>query len=109
MLINILDKNFLFKIKNFKNVLILNDLKELNKVENYLKKNNILILGYYLQNIFFFKKDFNLKKIEKKNIVNDLKKRIIKFYINKVNFIINIKKIIIKFIYLLKKIKNGNY
>jgi hypothetical protein len=72
---------------------------------SYLKQNNILILGYLIQKTFFFKKDFNIKKIEKKNIIEDLKKRIMKFYKNNILFLLQIKIIIIKFIFLLKKIK----
>ena len=76
----------------------------------YLKQNNILVLGYLIQKKFFFKKDFNIKKIEKKSIIEDLKLRIIKFYKINILLLLQIKKIIIKFILLLKnKIKiNGN-
>ena len=98
-----LDKIFFKKIKKFNNILILNNLAELHKIENFLKKKKILILGYYIQNIFFFKKDFNLKKIEKKNILNNIKKIIIRFYLNKIKFLFNINKLIIKLILLLKK------
>lgn len=104
---NILDKNFLIKIKNFNNVIIINNLDMLKDIELYLKKNEILILGYYIQNIFFFKKDFEIKKKEKKNITDQLKKRILKLCQNKIVLIFYLKKIIIKFILLLKK-KNGN-
>lgn len=102
---NMLDKKLLKKIKNFNNLLILNNLSEIKKIENFLKKNEILILGYYIQNIFFFKKDFEIKKIEKKNIVNNLKNRIIILYKKKINLIINLKSLMIKFILLLKKKK----
>lgn len=104
---NILDKNFLRKIKNFNNVLIMNNINEINKIEQYLIKKNILILGYCVQNIFFLKKDLNIKKKEKKNIAETLKQRIITFYVYKKKIIMNIKLLIIKFILLLKK-KNGN-
>ena len=102
-----LDKNFLIKIKNFNNIIIINDINMIKEMETYLKKNEILILGYYIQNIFFFKKDFEIKKKEKKNIVDHLKKRVLKFCQNKINITFFLKKIIIKFILLLKK-KNGN-
>lgn len=102
-----LDKKFLIKIKNFNNIIIINDLNMLKEIEIYLKKNEILVLGYYIQNIFFFKKDFEIKKKEKKNIVDHLKKRILKFCQSKINITFFLKKIIIKFILLLKK-KNGN-
>lgn len=104
---NFLDKKFLIKIKNFNNIIIINDLNMLKEIETYLKKNEILILGYYIQNIFFFKKDFEIKKKEKKNVVDSLKKRIFKFCQSKINITFFLKKIIIKFILLLKK-KNGN-
>jgi hypothetical protein len=97
-----------FKIKKFNNILIIKNIDEIKKIENYLKIQNILILGYYIQNIFFFKKDFQIMHIEKKNIIDNLKKRILSFYIKKLNIIKNIKKIMFKFILLLKK-KNGNY
>lgn len=79
----ILDENFLRQIKNFNNILIINNINEINKIEQYLIKKNILILGYCVQNIFFFKKDFDIKKKEKKSIADSLKKRIIQFYLNK--------------------------
>lgn len=103
----ILDENFLRQIKNFNNILIINNINEINKIEQYLIKKNILILGYCVQNIFFFKKDFDIKKKEKKSIADSLKKRIIQFYLNKKKIILNIKSLLIKFILLLKK-KNGD-
>ena len=103
-----LDKNFFIKIKKFNDILIIHNIQDIIKIQNYLKENNIIILGYYMQNIFFFKKDFNIKKIEKKNIINKLKKRILNFSIKNLKFITSIKKILIKFFLLLKK-KNGNY
>ena len=78
-----LDKNFFIKIKKFNDILIIHNIQDIIKIQNYLKENNIIILGYYMQNIFFFKKDFNIKKIEKKNIINELKKRILNFSIKK--------------------------
>jgi len=103
-----LDKKFFIKIKNFNNILILNDLIELNKIEIFLKKKNILVLGYYIKNIFFYKKDFDLKKIEKKNILSNINKRIKMFFINKFKIFFNIKKLLIKIIFLLKKIEKKN-
>lgn len=103
----ILDENFLRKIKNFNNILIMNNINEINKIEQYLIKKNILILGYCVQNIFFLKKDFDIKKKEKKSIADSLKKRIIQFYLYKKKIIMNIKSLLIKFILLLKK-KNGD-
>jgi len=106
----LLDKKFFIKIKNFNNILIINNLKSIKDMVEYLKQNNILVLGYLIQKNFFFKKDFNIKKIEKKSIIEDLKLRIIKFYKINILLLLQIKKIIIKFILLLKnKIKiNGN-
>ena len=103
----ILDENFLRKIKNFNNILIMNNINEINKIEQYLIKKNILILGYCVQNIFFFKKDFDIKRKEKKSIADSLKKRIIQFYLYKKKIIMNIKSLLFKFILLLKK-KNGD-
>ena len=99
----ILDKTFMVKIKKFNNILIVNNLNLINDATEYLKSNNILILGYLMQNIFFFKKDFNLKQIKINSIENVLKKRIIYFYKNNISFLLQIKMIIIKFILLLKK------
>lgn len=103
----ILDENFLRKIKNFNNILIMNNINEINKIEQYLIKKNILILGYCVQNIFFFKKDFDIKKKEKKSIADSLKKRIVQFYLYKKKIIMNIKSLLLKFILLLKK-RNGD-
>lgn len=104
----IINKHFLVKIKKFNNILIIKNINDISMIETYLKKKNILILGYYIQNIFFFKKDFKIYNIEKKSIVNNIRKRIINFYSNKIYFIIKLKYIIIKLILLLKKIKNVN-
>jgi len=100
----ILDKNFMIKIKKFNNILIINNINSINEVTEYLKSNNILILGYLMQKIFFFKKDFNLKKIKINNVEQALKNRVMNFYKNNILFLLQIKMIIIKFILLLKKI-----
>lgn len=97
-----IDKKFIMKIKNFSNVLIINNLDHLKNVEQFLIKNDILILGYYIQKIFFFKKDFNIQKKEKINILNKLNERIGKFLILNKNLIINLKWFMKKFILLLK-------
>lgn len=104
---NIINKNFLIKIKNFNNIIIINDINMLKNIELYLEKNEILILGYYIQNIFFFKKDFDIKKKEKKNITDNLKKRVYNFLKKKISIIFNLKNLLIKLILLLKK-KYGN-
>lgn len=103
----ILDKKFCIKTKNFRNIVIINDINELKNIILYLEKNNILILGYYIQNVFFFKKDFEIKKKEKKNIIDHLKKWIKIFFKKKINILFNLKYLIIKIILLLKK-KYGN-
>jgi hypothetical protein len=105
---DLLEKKFFIKIKNFNNILIIYDINDIIKLKKFFKENNILVLGYYIQNIFFFKNDLNLKNIDKKNIVDSLKQRILKFYINKMNILRNIKRILIKMLLLLKK-KHGNY
>jgi hypothetical protein len=105
-----MDKNFLMKIKNFRNVLILNNIEnfrtDFKNIEKVFKKNDILILGFFMQNIFFFKQDFNLEKIEKKCIIENLKQRINIFYLLKKKFINNLKNYIIKLILILKKKKD---
>jgi hypothetical protein len=98
----------LIKIKNFSNVLIIYNINDIINIKKIFKENNILVLGYYIQNIFFFKNDFVLKKMDKKNIIDNLKQRILSFYINNIKILQNIKKILIKMLLLLKK-KNGNY
>jgi hypothetical protein len=93
----------MIKIKKFNNILIINDINTLNTLTEYLKSNNILILGYLMQKIFFFKKDFDSKKIKINSVGNALKTRVINFYKNNILFLLKIKMIIIKFILLLKK------
>lgn len=105
---NFLDKTFYLKIKNFNNILIVHNLTDIINLKKKFKEYNILVLGYYIQNIFFYKNDFILKNIDKKNIVDNFKKRILSFYIYKINILQNIKKKFIKLLLLLKK-KNGNY
>lgn len=103
----LMDKKLLIKIKNFRTVLIIDNISNLKKVENFLKKNDILILGFYFQNIFFFKEDLNIKNIEKIHIFNNIKKRLLK-YILIVQILINcLKKIIMKLFFVLNK-KNLN-
>jgi hypothetical protein len=103
MVKELMDKKFLIKIKNFRNVLIINSINDLKNIEQILKKNEILILGFFIQNIFFFKEDFNIEKVEKKCIIENLKKRINIFYILKKKIIMNLKNYIIKLILILKK------
>jgi hypothetical protein len=93
----------MIKIKNFNNILILNNINSISEVTEYLKSNNILVLGYLIQKIFFFKKDFNFKKVKINSVASALKSRVINFYKNNILFLLQIKMIIIKFILLLKK------
>lgn len=102
-----LDKFFYLKTKNYKNILIIDNMNELKNIVLYLEKNDILILGYYIQNVFFFKKDFEIKKIEKKNIIDHLKKWINIFWKQKINILFNLKYLLKKIILLLNK-KYGN-
>ena len=96
-------RKFLLKIKNFNTILLITDFKGFITSEKILQKNNILILGYYMQKYFFFKKDFDITKIEKRCIFDNLKQRIANFYLLKKKIILNIKMPIIKIILLLKK------
>lgn len=101
--IKILNKKFLTKIKNFNSALIVNTLNDTKKMELYLKKNEISILGYYIQKYFFIKKDFKLKNIDKKSIIDHFRSIFLGLFKNKKKLITNIKYILIKFILLLKK------
>lgn len=98
-----MERKLLLKVKNFNTVLLLTDLKGFVASEKILKKNDILILGYYLQKVFFFKQDFDINKTEKCYIFDNLKQRIANFYLLKKKIILNIKKPLIKIILLLKK------
>lgn len=99
----LMERKLLLKVKNFNTVLLLTDLKGFVASEKILKKNDILILGYYLQKVFFFKQDFDINKTEKCYIFDNLKQRIANFYLLKKKIILNIKKPLIKIILLLKK------
>ena len=99
----LLDKKFLMKMKNFRKVLLLDNVESLAGAEKILKKNKVIIMGFYMQNIFFFKKDFNIKKIHKRSFFDALKGRIINFFIKKKKLITHLKTPLIKLILLLKK------
>ena len=101
--IKLIFSNFLKQVKYFNDIIILKNNIEFNEIETILKKNNILILGYYYQNIFFLKNDLNIKKTEKKYIYQNLKERFNIFFSLKKKIIINLKNNMIKFILLLKK------
>lgn len=103
VMVQLLDKNFLRRMKNFRKVLLLDKVETLINAEKILKKNKILIMGFYMQNVFFFKKDFNIKNINKKSIFEALRSRIINFFLIKKKIIINLKTPLIKVILLLKK------
>lgn len=120
----LLDKNFLYTflkkkyikkifdvkiikyIKNFNNILSINNLLNLKNLEKILLEKSILILGYYFQNILFFKKDLTIKNINKKEIYYKIMK--FKFLIQKIilNLIILLKHNINKIYFILKKKKN---
>jgi len=102
-MIQLLNQKFLSKIKNFRKVMLLDNIKEIINAEKILKKNKILVLGYYMQNFFFFKKDFNIIKTDKKYLFNHLRNRIVNFFFIKKKFIFNLKFLFIKLILLLKK------
>ncbi len=101
--IKLISSNFLKHTKYFNDIIILKNKVELIEIEKFLKKNNILILGYYYQNIFFFKSDLNIKKQEKNNICQHLRERFNIFFSLNKKIIINLKNYMIKFILLLKK------
>jgi hypothetical protein len=102
-MIQLLNPKFFNKIKNFRKVLLLDNVKETINAEKILKKNKILVLGYYMQNVFFFKKDFDFKKTEKKYLFDHLRSRIATFFFVKKKIISNLKFLFIKLILLLKK------
>ena len=49
----LLDKKILMKMKNFRKVLLLDNVESLG-AERILKKNKVIIMGFYMQNVFFF-------------------------------------------------------
>ncbi len=103
IMIQLLNPKFFNKIKNFRKVLLLDNVKETINAEKILKKNKILVLGYYMQNVFFLKKDFDFKKTEKKYLFDHLRSRIATFFFVKKKIISNLKFLFIKLILLLKK------
>jgi len=52
---------------------------------------------------FFFKKDFDIKKKDKRSIFEALRNRIVNFFLIKKKIVINLKTPLIKLILLLKK------
>ena len=99
----LLDKKFFMKMKNFRKVLLLDNVESLSSAEKILKKNKVIIMGYYMQNFFFFKKDFDIKKIHKRSIFDALKGRISNFFFTQKKLITHLKTPLIKLILLLKK------
>lgn len=93
--------------KNFNNILSLQNLKDLIEIQNLFKEKNILILGYYFNNIFFFKKDLKISNIDISLIYPLFKKRKKKIKEMFINIIIYLKKNLKKLILILLK-KNGN-
>ena len=102
----IISKQFYYIIKNFRNILVLNNVFDLINVEQLLNQNNNLILGYYINNIFFLKKDWNIQKIEKKLLLEKMKKKIIFDCVLKKKILFILKIFLKKSILILKK--NGN-
>jgi hypothetical protein len=90
-------------------MLSIRKLEDIYILNNVSKDKNILILGYYLNNIFFYKKDFILSNIDIKKIgpiVKKIKMKIKIIYIKIILFLKNYLKKILRI--LLKKKKNGN-
>jgi len=54
---NISNKKFYNIIKNFRNILIIKNILDIKNMEKILLEKKNLILGYLINNIFFFKKD----------------------------------------------------
>lgn len=93
----LIEKKKIKLLKNFNNVISLNNLNDLQNIMKILLNKNILILGFYMNKIFFYKKDFNLDILQKNQyLFNILKLRIL---INKI-----FNKFIFFFKYYLKKI-----
>lgn len=80
------------KIKDFTCLVGLKDIQDISKVEKILKDHKLLVKGYYIQNVFFSKYDWNIKKIEKKNILDNFKQRLNMFYILLIRTILLLKK-----------------
>jgi hypothetical protein len=80
------------RIKDFVCLVGLKNIEDILKIEKILKEYKLLIKGYYVQNIFFSKQDWNIKKIDKKNIVENLKQRLNIFYILLIRLILLLKK-----------------
>jgi len=85
--------------------LVFNSLNEIPFIKRLLNEKRILILGFYLNNIFFYKKDFNLDNL-------NLKKSLIILFKRKDIALKSIIKLILLFKNLIKKtiypLKNGN-
>jgi len=85
--------------------LVFNSLNEIPFIKRLLNEKRILILGFYLNNIFFYKKDFNLDNL-------NLKKSLIILFKRKAIALKSIIKLILLFKNLIKKtiypLKNGN-
>jgi hypothetical protein len=91
------NKKIIKYLKNFNNLLSISNILKLKELEKIFKDKNILILGYYINNIFFFKKDLNIKNMHKKDIF--IKLNNLKFIIKKI-----LNKIILLLKYNLKKL-----
>lgn len=81
-------KNVYYKyVQSFNHVITLPTLKDVKQINDLFKERNIPIFGYYFNRTFFSKEDLMLHFKEKKYILLNLKKKILK-----------IKKIYIKII-----------
>lgn len=89
---NSFNYNIWQKIKNFNCFVGIKNIEDIFKIEKILKEYKVLIKGYYIQNIFFSKHDWNIKKIEKKTILENFKQRLNFFFLILVKIIIILKK-----------------
>jgi len=81
----IIDKKIVKYIKNFNNIIAVKNIEKLKSLNIILNEKKIMILGYYINNILFFKKDINWKNINKAEIyirIIKLKKKIFNKKIN---------------------------
>lgn len=100
----LIEKKNINLLKNFNNIISLNNLTDLQNIIKILLNKNILILGYYINKIFFYKKDFNLHILQKNQYLLNILK--LKFLIKKIfNKFIFFLKYFLKKIYILLMLK----
>lgn len=80
------------KIKDFTSLVGLKNTQDIPEVEEFLKERKLLIKGYYIQNTFFSRHDWNSKQMDKKNILENIKQRLNIFYILLIRIILLLKK-----------------